>query len=218
MLLPQNNPAYLKALLRAGENENQDFKQSITSLSKIAKTICSFANTKGGKIIIGIKDNKQIQGIDPEEERYMVELATTQYCEPPVAVAFELIEHVVDELTDTCLYILVVVIPESLLKPHQAIDDKGEKTVYIRTHDKSIPAGKRMIKMLTQTKASEEYTFDDLEIKILQQLSRLERLSAKQLCKQLNVSERRANRSIIKLLQKGKIKEFDHEKQKYYTL
>ncbi len=45
---PVQLPRYLNQLLALGENEQLDFKKEITSVHKIAKTIVSFANVKGG--------------------------------------------------------------------------------------------------------------------------------------------------------------------------
>lgn len=52
----------LKNLLKLGESETLEIKQ--TSLKQgIAKTLCSFLNGKGGKIILGISDNGDVVGV-----------------------------------------------------------------------------------------------------------------------------------------------------------
>lgn len=52
----------LEKLIKDGEGETLDFKKEITSVNKIAKTIVSFANHKGGIILVGVNDNKTILG------------------------------------------------------------------------------------------------------------------------------------------------------------
>ena len=57
----------LLRLIDKGESQTLDFKRKITHPLKIAKTLVSFANTKGGKLLIGVDDDKQIIGVDPDE-------------------------------------------------------------------------------------------------------------------------------------------------------
>jgi predicted HTH transcriptional regulator len=44
-------------LIAEGEGDTLDFKKTISSASKIAKTIAAFANHKGGRLLIGVNDN-----------------------------------------------------------------------------------------------------------------------------------------------------------------
>lgn len=69
----------LEKLIAKGEGEQLDFKQSISNAKKIAKTLVAFANTTGGKLLIGVNDSGLIVGCEIEEEMYMIDLAITQY-------------------------------------------------------------------------------------------------------------------------------------------
>ena len=62
-------------LLQRGEDESLDYKQTITSASKIAKTMAAFANHHGGTLLVGVKDNRKVSGIKSDEEFYMLDLA-----------------------------------------------------------------------------------------------------------------------------------------------
>lgn len=46
----------IEALLATGEGKIMEFKQNLSSPKGLLKTIAAFANTAGGKIIIGIDD------------------------------------------------------------------------------------------------------------------------------------------------------------------
>lgn len=61
-----------------------DFKFRIDDQKKIARTLSAFANTEGGKLLIGVKDNGKISGVNPEEEFYMIEGAAQLHCKPEV--------------------------------------------------------------------------------------------------------------------------------------
>ena len=75
----------LHHLIAQGEHQQQDFKYEISDARKIARTLSAFANTDGGRLLIGVKDNGKIAGVRSDEEIYMVEAAAAMYCVPPVA-------------------------------------------------------------------------------------------------------------------------------------
>ena len=77
---------YIQQLIKEGEHVHQDFKFEISDARKIAKSLSAFANTEGGRLLVGVKDNGKIAGIRSEEEIYMIESAATMYCQPPVTV------------------------------------------------------------------------------------------------------------------------------------
>jgi predicted HTH transcriptional regulator len=63
----------LKKLILQGEGTTLDFKKTITSVEKIAKSLVAFANNKGGQLLIGVADDGVIRGVKSEdEERYMI--------------------------------------------------------------------------------------------------------------------------------------------------
>ena len=58
----------IKKLIKTGEKINVEFKSAQKGIPKsIYETVCSFLNTKGGEIILGVDDNKEIIGIPPEK-------------------------------------------------------------------------------------------------------------------------------------------------------
>ena len=76
--------SYLKKLIANGENQQLDFKYCISDSRKIARTLSAFANTDGGRILIGVRDNGSIAGIKSDEEYYMVDTAVQLYCRPEI--------------------------------------------------------------------------------------------------------------------------------------
>ncbi|WPP51413.1 RNA-binding domain-containing protein [Catalinimonas niigatensis] len=210
----------LEELIFRGENEEIDFKQTISDPYKIAKTISSFANTKGGKILVGVRDDKIITGIDPEEEKYILDTAADFYCIPPIDLEYEEIEDEEEEKT-----VLIVSIKESKSKPHYIRDANQQNLVYIRQRDKSIPASKQMIGLMLKGSLSPHQGFSislkDIghnEKKLLDFLDKHERITQKQFMQIVNISKRRAQRILIDLTFKGAIRVHDHEKEAYYTL
>ena len=107
---------YIHALIAEGEHQQQDFKFEISDARKIAKTLSAFANTDGGKLLIGVKDNGKIAGVRSDEEQYMIEAAAGLYCSPEVNYTMQ--TYQVEGRS-----VLVVQIEESDRKPVYAKDE-----------------------------------------------------------------------------------------------
>ncbi len=107
---PLTDTDYIHALIAEGEHQQQDFKFEISDARKIAKTLSAFANTDGGRLLIGVKDNGKIAGVRSDEEKYMIEAAAQLYCRPEVDYSMQTF-HVEGRS------VLVVQIDESEHKP-----------------------------------------------------------------------------------------------------
>ena len=64
----QNDTDYLHAWIAQGEHQQQDFKFEISDARKIARSLSAFANTNGGRLLVGVKDNGRLAGIRSEED------------------------------------------------------------------------------------------------------------------------------------------------------
>ncbi len=131
---------YIHNLILQGEHQRQDFKFEISDAKKIARTFSAFANTNGGTLLIGVKDNGNIAGIRTEEEEYMAESAAHIYCKPRVEYSIK--HHVINEKT-----ILEVIIPESSLKPHLAPWKDDSWKAFIRVDDQNFVAHPVMLQV-----------------------------------------------------------------------
>jgi len=114
-----------------GEGARIDFKTSISSLPKIAKSLVAFANSRGGRIVVGVEDKGAVLGVDVEGEKYQLEMAAERYTRPRVEMRFE-------ELRYMDKVILVAEVAESKTKPHFALNKIGEERLLIRQLDKCV--------------------------------------------------------------------------------
>ena len=130
---PLSEKLYLQQLIEEGEHQQQDFKFEISDARKIARSLSAFANTDGGRLLIGVKDNGRIAGVRSEEEVYMIEAAAQLYCLPQVAI--EMHTYTVDGKT-----VLIAEIPKSAEKPVQAQVAPGKYMAYVRIADENILA------------------------------------------------------------------------------
>ncbi|MBI3900644.1 MAG: putative DNA binding domain-containing protein [Chlamydiia bacterium] len=74
----------IEELLQQEEGKTLEFKENSKSLDRIIHTIIAFANTAGGKVLIGVKDKtKKIVGLqDPVEEEMRLANAIADSIEP----------------------------------------------------------------------------------------------------------------------------------------
>lgn len=189
-------------LLEEGENLQIEFKRRFSTPEKIAREMIAFANTRGGYILFGIDDDKEIVGVDSEKsEAELIKDAAYNYCEPPVEYEIEFLEVYGKEL-------VIVSIPESEHKPHRLQDyldelDLNKSIVLVRVNDKSIQASKEMIRILraqNQNLSLKKYSIGTNEKSVFDYLQKNETISVRDLSDLVNISERRASRTLVKMV------------------
>ncbi len=127
-------------LIEQGEHQQLDFKFCINDSRKIAKSLSAFANSDGGRLLIGIKDNGKIAGIRSEEELYMVEAAANVYCKPNLKVKTE--RWKIEDKD-----ILEVIVSKMENPPCLALNEDDKWRAYIRKNDENILAHRVLLKV-----------------------------------------------------------------------
>lgn len=129
---------FVNKLLKQKEGKTLDFKQKITSKEKIAKTISALANTEGGLILIGMSDQRKIIGVDPEEERYMIEAANEEYCIPKASIAIQEVKMIDFDSNLEEKTVLIAEVSPTLGPVIHVITKNGERKAYRRVGDQSL--------------------------------------------------------------------------------
>lgn len=124
---------YLRQLIAQGEHQQQDFKYKVTDAEKLARSVSAFANTDGGRLLIGVRDDGHISGIRSEEEIFMMHSAAYKYCEPQLSILFETM-HAEGR------NVVIATVPPSPKKPIFALTADGKRRAYIRINDENILA------------------------------------------------------------------------------
>lgn len=132
--------SYLRNLISEGENQQLDFKYAINDSRKIARTLVAFANTDGGRLLIGVRDNGSIAGVRSDEEMYMVETAAHLFCRPEIAYTTK--QHVASGKT-----VLEVEVLKGNQRPYQAKDEDGRWVAYFRHKDQNLAANKILLQV-----------------------------------------------------------------------
>jgi len=183
---------YLLNLIQQGEHQTQDFKYCISDSKKIARSLVAFANTDGGRLLIGVKDNGNIAGVRSEEEYYMVEAAARIYSKP--MIDFTTKQHFIDGKT-----VLEVMIKPSSDKPHYAVDENGKWWAYFRKDDENRLANKVMLEVWKKQKSTDGImiNYSDSEKILLDYLENHEKISVSKFARIAHLTYKQAEQIII---------------------
>lgn len=161
------NREKLREVLQAydAENNNLDFKLQWIGNSKLAKHILAFANSGGGAIVFGIKENSdgtfQVEGL--EEFKDKADIAVDQYIPEELENLYEITEFEFtssewDALEEGLFQVMLVDYSPVLLPFFAQNSGKNvdEDTIYIRDNSKSIEAGKAELENLINRRVKGE--------------------------------------------------------------
>lgn len=113
----------LLQILKEGESTTVEFKENLNK--DIAKSVCSFANTKGGKILIGVKDDGTPMGVS--DAKCQQEISDQLQKLRPMS------EVTIDELPIAATKIIIINVEESNMLV------SVNNTVYIRVGTNNYP-------------------------------------------------------------------------------
>lgn len=199
----QENNDYLYSLIQQGEHQQQDFKFIISDARKIARSLSAFANTDGGRLLIGVKDNGKIAGVRNEEEIYMIEAAAMHYCYPEVQ--FEAIPHKIEGRQ-----VLEIIIQPSESKPIYAIDENKKQWAFVRVDDENILASPVHLQAWKgkARDTGELITLTDTEQLLMDKLQAYERVSLNRFYKEARISRHEALKLFAQFVQLGVMRPF----------
>jgi predicted HTH transcriptional regulator len=200
----------IKSLISQGEGLQLDFKQVIQNPRKIAKSMVSFANTEGGILLIGVRDNGTLSGVKSEDEIHMLDLAAHFFCKPELTYS-------VEEVWIEGKSILKVTIPKGKEKPYHAKGDDDKWWVYVRVNDKCILASKTTVDFMRNSSKPAQLSLGTLEQGILKFIGEREKSTLNDICKKFNLGKRRTSRILVSLMQLQAIRSHTTEKAEFYT-
>lgn len=187
--------SYLYRLINEGEHQQQDFKFCINDSKKIAKSLVAFANTDGGRLLIGVKDNGKIAGISSDEEFYMIESAAKIFSKPEIKFSTQ--QWQVEGKT-----ILEISIETSENKPHFAKDENGKWLAYVRMNDENVLAHKIQIEVWKKEKSANGIylSYSDDERILIDYLQKNESISFSKFIRVAQISRKRAEEVLSNLV------------------
>ena len=135
---------YLLNLISEGEHQQQDFKYRVDDARKLARSVSAFANTDGGRLLIGVRDDGHIAGVRTEGEIYVMHQAAYKYCQPEASIQF-------DTYHAEGNAVVIATVPPSNKRPICAPDEDGRMRAYIRIKDENIVASPVLFTLLKES-------------------------------------------------------------------
>ena len=209
----------LKELILQGESTTLEFKRKVTSYLKIAKELSALANTAGGYLLVGVDDDGSIPGV--RSEKTVIDFIDTVcgfYIEPNLNPDIEVINVKNRD-------VVVIYVDESTNKPHYVIDEETKKQsgqrAYIRVGEKSMIASRemaRVLKGLNDNTKPLKLIIGDMEKRLFVFLEKHEKATVKDFSKLVNISTRRAERLMVRLVRAGVLQIHVDANSDYFTL
>jgi predicted HTH transcriptional regulator len=158
--------------VRALEGKILEFKRDLSSPTRPLRTIVAFANSSGGRLVIGVEDGGTVVGVsDPLSEEERITSLIADRISPQLVPAIDLVT--VDDAT-----ILIVDVPLSTRRPHFMRDQGPEHGVYVRLGSSTRQADPILVAELERNARGVAFedlpepraTLDDLDLKALSAL------------------------------------------------
>lgn len=200
----------LKEIVRKGEGKFIEFKLKSNHPEKIIREAVAFANTEGGKLIIGIGDDKSIKGLKfADEDEYILRRAIERHIYP--AIDYDIERVVVENERE----VLIFNIQKSPLKPHYLdLDGNPEnRRVYVRVDDKSVQASKEVREILKGERKSQNIRFQygDKEHTLMKYLADNEHITVDTFASIANIPRKIASKTLVLLVLANVIRIQPHE-------
>ena len=139
----------LRERIRQGENLHTDLKERLGVPRELSKDLVCFANTDGGQLIIGVRDDRTLVGVDdPDRVSRMVDNVAFNNCQPPLTVVQEVFEEAGKK-------IVVVNIPKGAQRPYCT----NAGLYYVRTSSGCRQASRE--ELLRMFQATESLYYDE---------------------------------------------------------
>jgi predicted HTH transcriptional regulator len=195
--------ADIQRLARRGEGPTLEFKQRTPEPPRLAKEIIAFANTDGGRLLIGVEDDGSVVGVkDAAEEEFALRKALSEHCQPEPVWRSERVQ--ITKKRD----VIVVAIPRSKLRPHFLIEStNGEpRAAYVRVEDRSIEASSAALDLMISSDKPRDvhFEFGDLELGLMRYLEQYGRTTVDAFSRNAGIDEQKAQ-NILVTLAKAKV-------------
>ena len=193
---------HIQNLISEGEHQQLDFKFEISDSKRIARSLVAFANTDGGRLLVGVKDNGAIAGVRSDEEVHMIQAAAEMYCSPPV-------KYLTEEWEINGKTVLEVIIPKDEHEKHKAPDSQGKYKVFVRVKDENLVADPILLKVWKYEKNKQftKVSFTEPETTLLHYLTEHQTITLSEFMELTPIiNKRRAETILINFILIGTIK------------
>ena len=204
---------YIRDLSAGGEGPRLDFKYCISDSRKIARTLSAFANSQGGTLLIGVRDNGVIAGVRSDEELYMIETASKLFCKPEIPTVVR--HHTIEKKT-----ILEVRVAKGPRRPYKAKGDDGTWRSYTRQNDQNLIANRILLDVWRREKHKKGVliTFSETENSLMSYLRENESITLSGFKRLTSINSLKARQILVNMILCGIVDMDITDKGVYYRL
>lgn len=209
----QLSPVDLAGEVSNGEGKRLEFKRGLPSDAKLARTLCAFANTRGGLLLIGIGDRGEFVGAPRPRETMARLLAVARAAVEP-ALAVQVGATLVEGRR-----IVWCSVPVSPARPHAARREDGTLEVVARVGASNRVATGATLRAIQVPRATDG--LGALERQILAWLARRgarDGETVEEFARAHNVGRQRARRAFVALELAGRLTAHGSGARRSYTL
>lgn len=193
------NLSSLSRLTAKGEGQYLEFKKKANFPEKIVKELVAFANTNGGRLLLGVDDDGIVSGTrNIEGEAFVVEDAIQKLITPTLVYTLEIVK--INEKKGVAIFN----IPEGIERPYRA---KGDSNIehgiaFVRWKDESIKASKEMRQILKRrdSERDERFMYGEKEKVLMQILDKSSFTTVTEFAKEANIPKLIASKTLVKLV------------------
>jgi hypothetical protein len=194
----------LAARIAQGEGRTLEFKRGLPRDEKTARTLAAFANTRGGVLLIGVGDRREVLGAPrPRETLRRLRAIASSAIEPPLAVELELVE--LDGRP-----IVVCEVAVSKLRPHAIVAAPPQSRIVVRAGSSNRAAEGATLRALSAAGSSKR-SLSELEQRVLEWVRRAcgngtardSQATVSAFCGAQNIGRQRARRAFLALERRG---------------
>jgi predicted HTH transcriptional regulator len=206
----------LKELVRHGENKYVEFKLKTTHPEKIVREMVAFANSDGGKLIVGVADDRTLKGLKfPDEDEFILHRAIEKFIYPAI-------DYSIDRLAvEGEREVIIYTIPKSPFKPHY-VDLDGiveNRKAYVRVADRSVQASREMREILKGERKglNIRFQYGEKERALMKYLADNQQITVDLFSEIANIPRKVASRTLVVLVLANVLKVQPHEIQDFFV-
>jgi len=158
--------------IQKGESQTLEFKEQLPKGQQVAKTLIAFANTSGGKLVVGVSDDRQLVGIQDDifELQDQITSMINELCVPNI-LPYIYIENIQG------IELLVIEVSRGSLLPYYLKPQGKAQGTYIRLGASNRVASPEYIQQLELQRLNQtfdeqpnpQYSLDNIDLQPLKQ-------------------------------------------------
>lgn len=142
------DPRQLLGLIAEGEGKTLEFKRGLPQDERVARTLCAFANTRGGLLLVGVDDRGAVVGAPrPKSSAEQLRYVANALLEPPLSVQVASVEV-------EGRRVVVCSVPLSPGRPHAARRAAGPAEIVVRVGSSNRAASGAALRRIGKERAS----------------------------------------------------------------